>query len=122
MLQNELPALVSGRLELSDDNPPTIIIDQVQRLDGMLEGKNSSVVIRLPTAESAELFQGILDVINGHSGDSEVLLEIRVERDLLVRVRANPALRVDRSKALDVAMQKLGCSVLIESRTLARPV
>ncbi len=122
LLHNELPALVTGRLELSEDNPPTIIVDQVQRLDGILDSKSNSVVIRIPSMEGTELFDGILDVLNKHSGDSEVLLEVFVEKDLLVRVRANPALRVDRSKALDAAVQKLGCSVLIESKPPARPV
>ncbi|MFN2514292.1 MAG: OB-fold nucleic acid binding domain-containing protein, partial [Pyrinomonadaceae bacterium] len=33
LVKNELPVLVSGRLELSEDNPPSIIVDQVQSFD-----------------------------------------------------------------------------------------
>jgi DNA polymerase-3 subunit alpha len=116
LLQNELPALVSGRLELSDDNPPTVVVDQVQRLDGILESKNNSIVIRIPSQEDAELFDGILDILNKHPGDCEVLLEACVERAVMVRVRASPSLRVLRSKALDSALKTLGCSILVESK------
>jgi DNA polymerase-3 subunit alpha len=115
LLQNELPALVTGRLELTDDNPPTIIVDQVQRLDGILENKNRSVMIRIPPAEDAALFDAMLDVLNKHPGDCEVLLETFVDREVLVRVRAHTTLRVDRSRALDSDLKKLGCSIAIES-------
>ena len=33
LAQNELPAIVIGKLELSEDNPPTIIVDQLQSID-----------------------------------------------------------------------------------------
>ena len=33
LLQNDLPVVIIGRLELSEDNPPTIIVDQVQSID-----------------------------------------------------------------------------------------
>jgi DNA polymerase-3 subunit alpha len=115
LLQNELPALVTGRLELTDDNPPTVIVDQVQRLDGILENKNRSVMIRIPPSDDAALFDAMLDVLNKHPGDCEVLLETFVDREVLVRVRAHAALRVDRSRALDADLKKLGCSTAIES-------
>ncbi len=111
LLQNELPALVTGRLELTDDNPPTIIVDQVQRLDGIPENKSRSVMIRIPPAEDEALYDAMLDVLNKHPGDCEVLLEAVVDREVLVRVRANAALRVNRSRALDSDLKKLGCSI-----------
>ena len=40
MLQNESPILVTGRLELSEDNPPTLIADQVQSLDDILRNRD----------------------------------------------------------------------------------
>ena len=66
--KNELPVLVTGRLELSEDNPPSIIVDQVQSLDEMSKAKEL-VVLRVPQAEDpAELFDSILHLINTQSG------------------------------------------------------
>jgi DNA polymerase-3 subunit alpha len=111
LLEAELPALVTGRLELSDDNPPQVIIDQVQRLDGMLAPKTSSVLIRIPASEEKEvLFDGILDVLHKHPGSDEVVLEMVLERDIHVRVRANPSLRVQHGPALVSDLKQLGCS------------
>ncbi len=41
LLQNELPVLVTGRLELSEDNPATVIVDQVQSLDDILKNQGT---------------------------------------------------------------------------------
>jgi DNA polymerase-3 subunit alpha len=82
LLKNELPVLVSGRLELSEDNPPSIIVDQVQTLDEMLKAKEL-IVLRVPQApDPAQLFDSILHVINTHSGNCEVMLETSVEHDV----------------------------------------
>jgi DNA polymerase-3 subunit alpha len=110
LLQAELPALVTGRLELTDDNPPSVIVDQVQRLDGMLANKTGSVLIRLPLTEQKEiLLEGILDVLHKHPGADEVVLEMILEPDVQVRVRANAALRVQHSRALVSELKRLGC-------------
>jgi DNA polymerase III subunit alpha len=112
LLQAELPALLTGRLELSEDNPPTIIVDQVQRLDGVSARKTNHVVVRLPSeAQTESLLDGVLNVLNKNPGPFEVVLETKVEEDLLVRVRANPTLRVDHSRALISDLKQLGCMV-----------
>jgi DNA polymerase-3 subunit alpha len=116
LLENELPALVSGRLELSEDNPPTVIVDQVQRLDGIVASQNNAIVIRIPAADDAQLFDGILDVLNKYPGACEVLLEAHINQDVLVRVRANPSLRIEQNKSLAAELKKLGCLILAESR------
>jgi DNA polymerase-3 subunit alpha len=120
LLEAELPALITGRLELSDDNPPQVIIDQVQRLDGILAPRTSSVLIRIPPSEEKEvLFDGILDVLHKHPGSDEVVLEMVLERDIHVRVRANPSLRVQHGPALVSDLKQLGCST-DTSREVAR--
>ncbi len=50
LVQNELPAIVIGRLELSEDNPPTIIVDQLQSIDGAAKN-NEFLVLRAPQHE-----------------------------------------------------------------------
>ena len=119
LLKNELPVLVSGRLELSEDNPPSIIVDQVQSLDEMLKAKEL-VVLRVPqTADPAQLFDSILHVISSHAGNCEVMLETSVDKDLLVRVKVSSTLRVDRSEKFETAIRQMGCVLKIERMAIS---
>jgi DNA polymerase-3 subunit alpha len=118
LLQNELPVLISGRLELSEDNPPTVFVDQLQSLEDILKNREV-VVIRVPPADDAEsLLDAILHLLNTHPGNCEVELETLTDADILVRMKANSALRVDRGSKLEVALTQLGCSVTIERTPL----
>jgi DNA polymerase-3 subunit alpha len=120
LLQPELPALVTGRLELTEDNPPSIIVDQVQRLDSIMANKSRSVLIRIPATELKEmLLEGILDVLQKHPGVDEVVLEMLLEANVQVRVRANPALRVQHGPALDSDLKQLGCLAGTSSKAIA---
>jgi DNA polymerase-3 subunit alpha len=110
LLQAELPALVIGRLELSEDNPPSLIVDKVQRLDGVRVKKLPPVLVRLSSRED-ELFDGLLEVLHQHPGSEDVVLEVPLENDVCVRIRANQALRVANSEALVSALKQIGCSV-----------
>jgi DNA polymerase-3 subunit alpha len=115
MLQNESPVLVTGRLELSEDNPPTVIADQVQSLDDILKNREL-VVFQVPTTDDQEgLFDSILHLINTYPGSCDVTLEILIDANTLVRVKVNSALRVTRSAKLEFALKQLGCTVRIET-------
>jgi DNA polymerase-3 subunit alpha len=123
LVKNELPVLVSGRLELSEDNPPSIIVDQVQSLDDLVKGKEM-VVLRVPQAagDAAELFDDILHLINTNSGNCDVMLETAVDNDIVVRVRVSSTLRVERSERFETAARKMGCVVKIEKMALSAGV
>src|SRR5258705_1344436 len=88
LVKNELPVLISGRLGLSEDNPPSIIVDQVQSLDELVKAKEL-VVLRVPPAPSdpAELFDSILHLINTNAGNCDVMLETAIDKDVVVRVK-----------------------------------
>jgi DNA polymerase-3 subunit alpha len=115
LLQNESPVLVSGRLELSEDNPPTLIADQVQSLDDIIKNREL-VVFKVPVTEDQEgLFDSILHLINTHPGSCDVTLETVIDSGTVVRVKVNSALRVTRSAKLESALKQLGCTVRVES-------
>jgi DNA polymerase-3 subunit alpha len=115
LLQNESPVLVSGRLELSEDNPPTLIADQVQSLDDIIKNREL-VVFKVPVTEDQEgLFDSILHLINTHPGSCDVTLETVIDSGTVVRVKVNAALRVTRSAKLESALKQLGCTVRVES-------
>jgi len=113
-LQNEMPVVITGRLELSEDSPPTIIVDQVQTMEAVSR-TSEFVVLRTPVqTDYAELFDSILNVLSAHPGDCDVAIEAIVEGNTLVRIKTNPALRVKRSTQLDQALTELGCQLTIE--------
>ncbi|HEV8430039.1 MAG TPA: DNA polymerase III subunit alpha [Pyrinomonadaceae bacterium] len=114
LAQNELPAIVIGRLELSEDNPPTIIVDQIQSIDARAKD-NEFLVLRTPQHDDfSTLCDSILTLINANPGDCEVTLEAVVEEGTVVRVKPNDALRVRRSTELEQALKDLGCGVSVE--------
>jgi DNA polymerase-3 subunit alpha len=115
LLQNDVPVVITGRLELSEDNPPTIIVDQVQSIDAAVR-VNEFLVLRTPAADDfPTVCDSILDVLNAHPGDADVTLETVTDNGTIVRIKANNALRVKRSNELEEALKKLGCTVSIET-------
>jgi DNA polymerase-3 subunit alpha len=114
LLQNDLPVVIIGRLELSEDNPPTIIVDQVQSIDAASR-TGEYLVLRTRAGEDfATLCDEILGLLSANRGDCDVMLEALTDNGTIVRVRANTALRVKRSSELEEALKKLGCSVSVE--------
>jgi DNA polymerase III alpha subunit len=120
LVKNELPVLVSGRLELSEDNPPSIIVDQVQSLDELSRAKEL-VVLRVPaSAENpAELFDNLLHLINTNTGNCDLILETAVDTELIVRVKVSSTLRVQRGEKFESAVAKMGCVMRIEKMALS---
>jgi DNA polymerase-3 subunit alpha len=114
VLQNELPAVITGRLELSEDNPPTIIVDQVRSIEAS-EQQNEFMVLRPPQEQDiSTLYDSILSVLSTNPGDCEVAIETQTDDGLVVRIQANNALRVKRSNELEEALKKIGCGVSFE--------
>jgi DNA polymerase-3 subunit alpha len=115
LLQNDLAVVIIGRLELSEDNPPTIIVDQVQSIDAASR-VNEFLVLRTPAGDDfPTLCDHILGLLSANPGDCDVTLEALTDNGTIVRVRANQALRVKRTSELEEALKKLGCGVTVES-------
>ncbi|HSB27712.1 MAG TPA: DNA polymerase III subunit alpha, partial [Pyrinomonadaceae bacterium] len=114
VLQSELPAIVKGRLELSEDNPPTIIVDQIQTMDAVAEGAEFLVLRSPRDNDFSALLDSILSVLSANPGECDVALEAQIDDQTLVRIKANPALRIKRSPALEESLKKIGCSLTTE--------
>ena len=117
LLQNDLPAVIIGRLELSEDNPPSIIVDQVQSMDASAR-QNEFMVLRPPREEDlSTLYDSILSVLSTNPGDTDVTIETKTDKGLVVRIQANNALRVRRSNELEEALKKIGCVISFEKES-----
>ena len=115
LVQNELPAIVVGRLELSEDNPPTIIVDHLQSIDGAAK-KNEFLVLRTPQHDDfSTLCDSILTLLNANPGECEVALEAIIDEGTVVRIKPDNAVRVRRSGELEQSLKELGCGVSFEA-------
>jgi DNA polymerase III subunit alpha len=115
LVQNELPAIVTGRLELSEDNPPTIIVDQLQSIEGAVRS-NEFLVLRAPQHEDfSTLCDSILTLLSANPGDCEVAVEALIDEGTVVRIKPNGALKVRRSSELEQSLKELGCVVSFET-------
>ena len=119
LLQNELPVVITGRLELSEDNPPTVIIDNVQGLDELWNRDELMVVCLPATSDCAAFLDSVLHLINTFPGSSELMLEARLDDGVVVRVKPNATIRVQRSAELNSALSQLGCVVSFEKTSPA---
>ena len=113
LLQTDLAVLVCGRLEMSDDAAgATIIAEEVSRLDDILQRKARALMVRLPPGgESKPLLDDLFSLLDKHRGDCEVLIEMYLEGNVIVRARPHNALRVRGSLDLEGALRRQGCQV-----------
>ncbi|HZE73552.1 MAG TPA: DNA polymerase III subunit alpha [Pyrinomonadaceae bacterium] len=122
LVQNEAPVMIIGRLELSEDGPPSVIADQVQSLDNIMKG-SELIILRVPNGDDSDrLFDTVLHLLSTHPGNCEIALELLVDSNLLVRIKPNSQLKVGRSNALDLALKELGCVVRAERTTASQGV
>jgi DNA polymerase-3 subunit alpha len=114
VVRNEAAVLITGRLELSEENPPNIIADQVQSLDD-LQKNQELVVLQLPASEQTEpLFDSVLHLISSNPGNCDVAVETQLDAGILVRVKVNSSLRVQHSAKFEAELKELGCRVKVE--------
>jgi DNA polymerase-3 subunit alpha len=112
LLQTDLPVLLSGRLEVSDDGTVSMIAEEVARLDDLLQRKARALMVRLPlSAEPQPLLDDLFSLLDQHRGDCEVLIEMYLEGNVIVRARPHNALRVQGSLDLEGALRRKGCQV-----------
>ena len=119
-LKDNSAVLITGKVEIAEDGPPTVFADDVLALDEAVQRKAQELVIRLPQrGEPALLCQSISEILERSRGSCEVFVELEVDGSL-VRMRAHPSLRVEGSVNLERALQDLGCEIAWEARTIAR--
>src|SRR5882762_8078710 len=120
LLTDDLPVIVTGRLELSEDNPPTIIAEQVQSMEAVSKN-NEFMVLRTPSQEDfPALLDSILSVLSAHPGNCDVAIETILDEQTIVRIKANSALRVSRCDELEQSLKRLGCAMSTERVTSSR--
>ena len=119
LIKNEMAALMTGRIEISEDGPPSLIVDHIQSLEDVAKARELVVLCVPRPDDPAQVFDGILHLINTHPGSCEVELEALLDDGARVRIKVNSSLRLERSDRLETALKQLGCNLKIEKLAMA---
>lgn len=107
-----VPLLVTGKLDVSDDNSVTLIADEMLKLAEAQQKHARSVIVRIPSSKPlSAMIEKLFYVFSQQRGDCEVLLEMFLDDGVLVRTRAHSALRIEGSLKTESTLRDLGCEV-----------
>ncbi|MFN2453902.1 MAG: DNA polymerase III subunit alpha [Pyrinomonadaceae bacterium] len=112
-LEDEAPVLVSGKLEMTDDGAFSVIVDEVGRLDEIIQRKARAIIIRVPTTSdfSDAGVEKLFRILDEHRGECDVYLDLTLENGIVVRARPHGALRIKGSTEIESVLHKHGCHV-----------
>jgi len=112
MLADEAAILISGRAEISDEGPVTIIAEKVTELTQAVQQKARELIIRFPHAqdESGQC-EEVKKLLEQSPGDCDVFIDMLLE-GMTVRIRVHPSLKVQGSAEIEHALRNLGCEVI----------
>ena len=111
-LQEDVPVLMTGKVECSDEGAVTIISEEVSRLEDVLQRKSKGLIIKVPVNISDDgLLETIFGLLDKHRGDCEVMLDMVLKDGVMVRMRPHNALRVRGSLELEGVLRSHGCLV-----------
>jgi DNA polymerase-3 subunit alpha len=112
IIAEEAAVLVEGRVEVTDDGTVTVVVDELALLGDILQRRAKSLTVRLPPPnDRAFALDALYKICDQHRGDCELLLEMFLPGEVLVRVRPHVALRVKGSVQLETSLKALGCDV-----------
>jgi DNA polymerase-3 subunit alpha len=111
-LQDDVPVLVTGKVEASDEGTVTIISEEISRLEDILQRKSKGLIIQVPVNITDDnLLETVFGLLDKHRGDCEVMLDMILKDGVMVRMRPHGALRVRGSLELEGALRSYGCLV-----------
>ena len=111
LIVDDQALVVTGRLELSDDNVCTVIVAEIMLLEEAVQKRAKTLVVRLPRelSEGAKL-EDIWQLLQTNKGECEVLFEMLLD-GVLVRTKSHSTLRVAGGLQLETKLRESGCVV-----------
>ena len=108
---DEQALVVTGRLEVSDDNLCTLFANEIILLEEAVQKRARTLVVRLPPAPAADdKLESIWQLLQASKGDCEVLFEMLLD-GVLVRTKSHSTLRVAGGLQLETKLKESGCYV-----------
>lgn len=107
---NEL-LIVSGKVESSEGQEITLILEETKKLADAITHKARNVSITLPFKPFDEKYlEDIFTVLDKHKGNCEVYLSFGLERGVFIKVHSKP-LSIQGSSRLENDLKQKGCQV-----------
>jgi DNA polymerase-3 subunit alpha len=111
LLVDDQAVVVTGRLEVSDDNVCTLFAAEIILLEEAVQKRARTLVVRLPPVGSADdKLEDIWQVLQASKGECEVLFEMLLD-GVLVRTKSHSTLRVAGGLQLETKLRESGCYV-----------
>jgi len=101
---------------VTDDGGVTLIADEAAALGDILQRRAKVVTVKLPFSSENSILEELHKVCDQHRGDCELLIEMFLPGEVLVRIRPHVAMRVKGSVQLETSLKNLGCEVIWSHR------
>jgi DNA polymerase III subunit alpha len=109
LIVDDQALVVTGRLEVSDENVCTVIVSEIMLLEEAVQKRARTLVVRLPPAGAGGAkLEGIWQLLQSNKGDCEVQFEVLLD-GILVRTKSHSALRVAGGLQLEASLKESGC-------------
>jgi DNA polymerase-3 subunit alpha len=107
--------IATGKVESTEGQEITLILDEVQKLEDAVPSKAKKVFISLPSQRRADekILEEIFAMLSRHQGKCDVLLELELEENLSVKLLSQP-LRINGTRNLENELKNKGCKVIWE--------
>ncbi len=111
-LQEDQVVFVSGSLETENEGALALICEKIVPLTEAKQSKAATLLIKPPEQSRQTVFwEELLSLLHRHQGSCQVLIELKIETGLAVRLATNNILGVQGSLALERELCGRGCQV-----------
>ena len=109
-LKDDELLIVEGRVESSEGQEYTMIVEDVKKLSDAIPFKSKNMRLSLPEFLDEAVFEKIFSVLSESRGNCEVFLEFQLEQKINLRLESIP-IRVQGAKILEEKLNTMGCQV-----------
>jgi len=111
--EDDVPVLLTGKLEVTDDGVATVIVEELARLSDVLQRRARAIIIQLAACNlTNSRVNDLFRVLGEHKGECDVFIELALEGGLIVRTRPHGSLRIRGSLEIEGLLHKHGCRVV----------
>ena len=110
LLKDEQLIIVEGRIESSEGQDFTMILDDVKKLADAITLKSKNVCITFPDKADEAVFENVFSIISSNKGSCEVFLDFCLDEKVSLRLYSKP-LRIQGTTAIAEKLQQIGCKV-----------
>jgi len=110
LLKDEELLIVEGRIESSEGQEFTMILDDIKRLADAIPFRARNLCVELPDIFDERFLEEVFSILSVQKGNCEVILKMQFERKLRLSLQSVP-LRIQGARFLEDRLVQKGCKV-----------